>query len=196
MNWFIQALKRTFTYRGRARRAEFGWFNLIAFLINLALTIIPFVLFGLGANLLENVYQSETIGTVSGVGVIIFVVLSYLFSLITTLVHFSITCRRLHDLGYSGWWQLAVYLGLPIIIFTLTFLNIDSGVIGLIGILAVLCYLVFILVLFFKDGQRFTNKYGEDPKAVAVENSMSEQDKSQQNKNEQGKLVTFSQTEK
>ena len=36
MNWFIQALKKTFTYRGRARRAEFGWFNLISFLISLA----------------------------------------------------------------------------------------------------------------------------------------------------------------
>lgn len=191
MNWFIQALKRIFTYRGRARRAEFGWFNLIAFLINLALTFTPLILFGMGGSLLESVYQSEVVGTVSGGGIIIFTVASYLFSIVTTLVQFSLTCRRLHDLGYSGWWQLAVYLGLPIIVFTPTFFDADVGVVGLISILAVLCYLIFFLVLFFKDGQRFTNKYGEDPKAVVVENPVSEQDNSVQ-----GKLVTFGESER
>ena len=58
MNWFIQALKKTFTYRGRARRAEFGWFNLISFLISLALIIVPAVVFALGGNLLAATYQS------------------------------------------------------------------------------------------------------------------------------------------
>lgn len=102
MNRFIQALKRIFTYRGRARRAEFGWFNLIAFLINIALTFTPFILIGLGANLLEKVYRLEIISTVSVIGTIIFVIPSYLFSIITASVQLSLTCRRLHDLGYSG----------------------------------------------------------------------------------------------
>ena len=165
MNWFIQALKTTFTYRGRARRAEFGWFNLIAFLINLGLNITPILLFGLGGGLLADVYQSEVVGTVSSGGILIFTIASYLFSIVTTLVQFSLTARRLHDLGFSGWWQLAVYLGLPIVIFIPAILELDSTLVGIIAILAVLAYLVFFLTLFFKDGQRFTNKYGEDPKA-------------------------------
>ena len=94
MNWFIQALKKTFTYRGRARRAEFGWFNLIAFLINLGLNITPILLFGLGGGLLADVYQSEVVGTVSSGGILIFTIASYLFSIVTTLVQFSLTARR------------------------------------------------------------------------------------------------------
>lgn len=174
MNWFIQALKRIFTYRGRARRAEFGWFNLIAFLINLALTLIPAVLFGLGGSLLEDVYQSEAVGSVSDGGIWLFTAASYLFSLITTLVQFSLTCRRLHDLGYSGWWQLAVYLGLPIIVFITALLNMSEEVVGGIAILAGIIYLVFFCVLFFKDGQRFSNQYGEDPKASSINDLMNE----------------------
>ena len=35
MKWFIHAIKNIFIYQGRARRAEFGWFYLTTFLINL-----------------------------------------------------------------------------------------------------------------------------------------------------------------
>ena len=57
-------------------------------------------------------------------------------------------------------------------IFTPAILELDSTVVGIIAILAALVYLVFFLTLFFKDGQRFTNKYGEDPKAEPVEQTL------------------------
>ncbi|WP_288234273.1 DUF805 domain-containing protein, partial [uncultured Haemophilus sp.] len=101
MNWFIQALKKTFTYRGRARRAEFGWFSLISFLISLALIIIPGVIFDLGGNLLAATFQSEIIGMIANAGTLIFGLAYSLFSLVTTLAHFSLSARRLHDLGFS-----------------------------------------------------------------------------------------------
>ena len=170
MNWFIQALKKTFTYRGRARRAEFGWFNLISFLISLALIIVPAVVFDLGGNLLAATYQSEAINIITNAGTLIFELAYSLFSLVTTLAHFSLSARRLHDLGFSGWWQLAVYLGLPIIVF-LSFIIIDineanpSIIPGLIAPLVLLMYAIYLGVLLFMDGQRFTNKYGKDPKA-------------------------------
>ena len=170
MNWFIQALKKTFTYRGRARRAEFGWFNLISFLISLALIIVPAVVFDLGGNLLATTYQSEAISIIANAGTLIFGLAYSLFSLVTTLAHFSLSARRLHDLGFSGWWQLAVYLGLPIIVF-LSFIIMDNPSIipGLIVPLVLLMYAIYIGVLLFMDGQRFTNKYGEDPKTEPVE---------------------------
>ena len=112
MNWFIQALKKTFTYRGRARRAELGWFNLISFLISLALIIVPAVVFNLGGNLLAATYQSEAISIITNAGTLIFGLAYSLFSLVTTLAHFSLSARR---------------------------------------------------------RQRFTNKYGEDPKTEPVE---------------------------
>lgn len=171
MNWLIQALKKTFTYRGRARRAEFGWFNLIAFLISIALQLIPLILFELGGKLLMDIYPSETLGSVILIGITIFTIATYLFSLVITLTQLSLTTRRLHDLGFSGWWQLAVYLGLPIMVF-LSFIIMDvseanpSIIPGLIAPLALLMYAIYLGVLLFMDGQRFTNKYGEDPKAV------------------------------
>lgn len=90
MNWFIQALKKTFTYRGRARRTEFGWFSLISFLISLALIIIPGVIFDLGGNLLAATFQSEIIGMIANAGTLIFGLAYSLFSLVTTLAHFSL----------------------------------------------------------------------------------------------------------
>lgn len=169
MNWFMQALKRTFTYRGRARRAEFGWFNLIAILVNLALNIIPLILFGLGGSLLEEVYQSSMLKTASGIGIILFVVIGYLFNFVTTFTQLSLTARRLHDLGYSGWWQLAVYLGLPFLVILLVELNLPDTVVGFTAIFCVFIFFAYICMLFFKDGQRFDNKYGEDPKAEKIE---------------------------
>ena len=169
MNWFIQALKKTFTYRGRARRAEFGWFNLISFLISLALIIVPAVVFDLGGNLLATTYQSEAISIIANAGTLIFGLAYSLFSLVTTLAHFSLSARRLHDLGFSGWWQLAVYLVfLSFIIMDINEAN-PSIIPGLIVPLVLLMYAIYIGVLLFMDGQRFTNKYGEDPKTEPVE---------------------------
>ncbi|UQZ25765.1 DUF805 domain-containing protein [Actinobacillus pleuropneumoniae] len=35
--------------------------------------------------------------------------LSYLYQLLTAVTAISLTARRLHDLGWSGWWQLLPY---------------------------------------------------------------------------------------
>lgn len=53
--------------------------------------------------------------------------------------------RRLHDIGTFGWWVFIVLV--PIYLFLPNWLIIAP-----------------LLFLFFKDGQRFYNKYGADPK--------------------------------
>ena len=42
----------------------------------------------------------------------VIVVTGYLASLVLLIPTLSVTCRRLHDIGKSGWWQL--YMGLAI----------------------------------------------------------------------------------
>jgi uncharacterized membrane protein YhaH (DUF805 family) len=64
--------------------------------------------------------------------------LSGLFSLAMLLPNLAVSVRRLHDTDRSGWWLLLCFL--PII-----------------GI-------IVLLVFFFLDGTRGTNRFGEDPK--------------------------------
>lgn len=84
---FVDAVKQGFSkyvvFEGRATRPEYWWFFLFTLLGNLALTSL----------------KAETLGA--------------LFSLGTLLPSLAVGCRRLHDIGKSGWWLL-VWL-IPII---------------------------------------------------------------------------------
>nr|WP_250322384.1 DUF805 domain-containing protein [Campylobacter lari] len=61
-------------------------------------------------------------------------IIDHIFSLASLLPMFAIGARRLHDIGFSGWWQLLYILIIPII--------------------------VFVILYCFKSNE-FTNKYGE-----------------------------------
>ena len=196
MKWYIHALKNIFTYQGRARRAEYGWFCLTNFLISIGIMFVFFI-FVFGGILTAGALQSEVatklssyevVTTLSSVFFLIFIFIYFAWSIITFLTSISLTARRLHDLGWSGWWQLVIYLALLIanlvgIIFILSgadngyltesertvevVTSLISGIVGLISI-------VIWCILLFKDGQRHTNKYGEDPKAIPATANTSE----------------------
>ena len=71
-------IRNYFVFEGRSTRAEYWWW--IVFLI---LATIPLTIAGLIIPLLGQAFQ--------------------LFTLIPSI---SLTARRLHDIGKSGWWQL------------------------------------------------------------------------------------------
>jgi hypothetical protein len=73
-------LRRYFDFRGRASRSEFWWCLLFVFLVT---------------TLLEQV-NNETLEIVILWGMFI--------------PNLSISARRLHDVNYSGWWQLLHFL--------------------------------------------------------------------------------------
>lgn len=81
------------TFSGRATRPEFWWF----YLFTLALSW--------GATIVGN--SSEP-----GLGV----VTSLIVSLAVALPTLAAGCRRLHDIGRSGWWQLLILTGIGIIL--------------------------------------------------------------------------------
>ncbi|MDH2924250.1 uncharacterized membrane protein YhaH (DUF805 family) [Nicoletella semolina] len=160
MNWFILGLKRSFDFKGRSRRREFGWFILISFLITLMFRV------------LSNLIGFFDLPALKG----LLVVISFTYSLIFFIATVSVITRRLHDLGYSGWLQ-AAFLVMYFVLFLATIFALDQEMGGIqIGeyllyglfIFFNIAILIIFLVLTFKDGQRFANKYGEDPKAMTA----------------------------
>ena len=71
------------TFQGRATRSEFWWFYLFAILMDWAATIV-------------GNFISQDLGSV----------FQALVSLTLVVPLLAVGCRRLHDIGRSGWWQL------------------------------------------------------------------------------------------
>ncbi|MCK3655504.1 hypothetical protein A4G19_06995 [Pasteurellaceae bacterium Macca] len=110
-------------------------------------------------------------------------VLLFCYNILIFLVTLSLTVRRLHDLGWSGWWLLLLYsaplVGAIPLILTAIYQSkmpqsdpADLVVPLLILAMTGIAVLVVQCLLFFKDGQRFDNQYGVDPKAVSTGNGM------------------------
>jgi uncharacterized membrane protein YhaH (DUF805 family) len=115
VSWYLGALAKYGVFSGRARRREFWMFTLVNFIVGLVLSI-P-VLFGRW-----------------------FMIIPDLYSLAVLIPSFAVGCRRLHDIGRTGWWQLIV-------------------VIPVIGT-------IVLIVFWVLDGQPGPNKYGPNPKFV------------------------------
>ncbi len=121
MKWFIDAMKKAFNFSDRSRRKEYWMFILATVIISIVLTIVDTV---------AGLELAEDVG-----------ILSTLFSLAIIIPSISVTVRRLHDIGKSGWWVL----------------------IGLIPIVGFIVLLVFTV----KDSEAAPNAYGKNPKAMA-----------------------------
>ena len=122
---FFESYTKTFDYESRSTRSEYNVFWLVWTLISLALV---------GVYVLSIFFVSPEI-FISALSLI-----SCLLSLIPSI---SLTIRRLHDIGVSGWFMLLMFV--PIINF------------------------FFWLYISFKDSQPGHNEYGPNPKGVGNE---------------------------
>ncbi|MFG0306671.1 MAG: DUF805 domain-containing protein [Phycisphaerales bacterium JB040] len=125
MEMYLQAWKRTMDFQGRSRRSEYWTFTL--------LNVVVF--FGLG--LVGAVTSSA-----DSISPVIF--LAWAFNLAILLPSLSVSVRRLHDLGKSGFWMLSLLV---------PFVNIIASLV--------------LLVMFCMDSQPGANKYGPSPKGDA-----------------------------
>ena len=114
VEWYIGAIKKYAVFDGRTRRKEYWMFVLFNMIFAFIVSLLD-----------ELVFDSQEI-------------LFTLYRLFIFVPSLSVTVRRLHDVGKSGWFLLILLI--PII--------------GIIWILILLC----------KDGEPGTNKYGENPK--------------------------------
>ena len=131
-------------FNGRARRSEFWWFYLFLFLVSIPLTLLSMIP-ALGAFASLDWTSTAETAEVTDQQVADFVgalLLSYGIAIVLSLIVFflllAVWVRRLHDAGYSGQWLWLSAAGL--------------GVVPLIFA----CF----------EGNRFSNQWGPDPKAL------------------------------
>lgn len=139
MQWYLTALRKYATFRGRARRKEYWMFVLFNF-------------FTLVVNFLDRVLGlviAEDVG-----------VLDTLYSLAVLIPSLAVTVRRLHDTNHRGWWVLAATVLLLLTVASGFSSDVAAGVFGLATIGLFLTMLYFLIL----DGEPGTNRYGPNPK--------------------------------
>ena len=122
MNYFIDVFRRAFDFEGRSRRSEYWYFVLFYYIISIGLLF--FETSFLGRN--ELYFSLGWLTTP--------------FALLSLIPSVSVSIRRLHDTGRSGWWIL-----INLIFFVGT---------------------LFFIFWTFQDSQKGSNRWGPNPKGV------------------------------
>lgn len=86
MGWYLKVLRQYADFSGRARRTECWLFALFNIVI---LTVLVFI----------DTAARLSIGSNTGL-------LGSIYLLAVLVPGLAVGARRLHDVGYSGWWQL------------------------------------------------------------------------------------------
>ncbi len=119
IDWATRPLKKYADYSGRAPRAEYWWFALLAGVVSLV------------AILLDRLLGTDKVlgvADVLGNGIIYLVV-----SLALLIPALAVSVRRLHDTDRSGWWMLLAIIpvvGLVVVVFFLLKGTNDSNRFG------------------------------------------------------------------
>ncbi|MEM9777167.1 MAG: DUF805 domain-containing protein [Chloroflexota bacterium] len=90
MRRYFDAIQNYFNFRGRASRADYWFFVLFNFLVSILVMFVDVAVFGLEAMAEEGAFP----------------LFSVLYSLFIIIPRFSLSVRRLHDTGRSGFWLL------------------------------------------------------------------------------------------
>ncbi|MCW8847033.1 MAG: DUF805 domain-containing protein [Gammaproteobacteria bacterium] len=137
--YFTEAVKKYADFKGRATRKEFWIFSLIYTVI--------YVLFGV---------LDALVGTM---------VIQFIFGLVMSVPCVSVTTRRLHDTGRSGWWQLLFIL--PLIPVVGLFALVMLGVADVLNLVVFACVAwmgaCIVLLVFLAQASQGDNRYGPKP---------------------------------
>ncbi len=135
MNWIITPFQRALDFNGRSRRKEYWLFVLFSFIVAVAGCAVFAAMGGFDIN------TSEILTPIGETLAPIFIIV---YMLIFILPSISVSVRRWHDLGYTGW---------------LFLLSTLLGNIPLLGALVTIGNIIW----FCMPGTVGPNKYGEDP---------------------------------
>jgi uncharacterized membrane protein YhaH (DUF805 family) len=121
MHYYLDVLKKYCIFSGRARRSEFWFFILFNFIIAVLLQGAVWV-------------YSDNMGLM-----MLFTIVSYMYSLAVLLPSLGVTVRRLHDVGKGGGWIFLVLV--PIVGW------------------------IWLLILYVTDSESGNNRFGSNPKS-------------------------------
>ena len=116
MNHFLKAsisgFRRTFDFYGTASRADFWYFMLLFVVLYLVVATVDEVFVASAVSIQDLPFgQYIPMGLVDPeVGVLVL-----MYRPIMGIPTLSVTIRRLHDVGKSGWWSLLWILPLPLL---------------------------------------------------------------------------------
>ncbi len=160
IDWYKKVVFENYAnFNGRARRSEYWYFTL-------ASTIISIILSVLDSSIGLKIGSSD-----SGI-------LSSIYSLVIFVPSIAVSFRRLHDVGKSGWLLIIAYAVIIVAAAGLVLTSMpefagdslpEFGAVFIIAILIILGLAIWMLVLFFTEGDSGPNKYGPDPKAFGEE---------------------------
>ena len=149
---FWQAVQTCFTkyidFNGRAGRAEYWWFTLFLFVASFVVGFFESMAFG---------FEEESPQ-----------IISTIFSLGTLLPSISVSWRRLHDIGRSGWWGL-LFFALCVVGASLVAVGLHeetNTTLIAVGAVVVLGTLAWVITWFAAKGEDGDNQYGPDPRAA------------------------------
>lgn len=158
IGWYFLAFKKYFTLQGRARRSEYWFFSLF--------NLIAYVIFGI----VDAILGTDVVIFESDSEIVSISLISVVYSLIALIPGITVSVRRLHDIGRSGWWLWSPLLA--IVVFLLCMLIgvttgglISSGTSVAISFITLIGLVITIFVFSVLDSQPFTNQYGPNPKA-------------------------------
>ena len=104
VGYYLEGFHKFADFEGRSSRAEFWWFTLVLYAIQIAIVVLGTVL-----------------GTFSPGLEILSTVILWIHGLGTLIPQLAVGVRRLHDSGRSGWWWLVILVPLvgwiPLLIF-------------------------------------------------------------------------------
>ena len=154
---FKQAIKNFFKkwadFKSRSSRSEYNWFILFSIILNIVVEIIftiTFVIIYLGDP--DSVFTLITIAILLILTLIICILL-----LLLIIPSITLTIRRLHDLGFSGWyllWYLLISTSSLIISYVVNYY---------LFILVYVLILIPSLLIMILPGENSHNKYGPIP---------------------------------
>ena len=107
---FVSSIKKTFTFRSRASQKEYLIFTMFEFLI-----FIPYFFW--------FKYYSDKPTFVNIIILIIFFLIIFIYIISVS----SLTIRRLHDCGLSGWWYILNFIFSPFIFLILCLIKGDKN---------------------------------------------------------------------
>ena len=163
VEWMLLPYRRLYrAIEGRASRSEYWWFILMMVVVYIAFFALMLSLGVAGS--MANPDRMPALMAGAGSAFMILVIPFYIWALLSSAAAFAVLIRRVHDLGYSGWFISLYYAGFLVVGLLGTAFAMVSPMIGL---ALFFLYWVAGIVVLALPGTKGPNKYGEDPLGVA-----------------------------